>query len=54
MAEHLKDKIQQEAEKLIAFAERAGYDVTIGLVPLTPLAMGNHKMVAEVTLHKAY
>lgn len=49
-----KKEILQQAQALIADAEAAGLDVTIELEPLLPLAMGNHKMVAEVTEHHPY
>lgn len=46
--------IKAEAEALIAKAEAAGVVLTIGLKPLQPLAMGNHKMVAETSLKHPY
>lgn len=49
-----KEGFQQLADQLIRDAEAAGIDITIRLQPLEPLAMGNHKMIAEVTPHHAY
>lgn len=48
------DIIKERAEQLIEDAQRWGVVVTITLQPLEPLAMGNHKMVAEVTERKPY
>jgi len=39
--------IQQLAEELIGHAERMGVVLTITTQPNQPLAMGNHRMVAE-------
>lgn len=49
-----QEQIRQQAERLIADAEAAGLVVTIDLEPLQPLAMGNHKMVAEVQPRHPY
>lgn len=46
--------IEEKAEQLIKYAESLDLVLTISLKPLEPLAMGNHKMVAEVTPKKGY
>lgn len=46
--------IKRRAEILIEEAVQHGVILTITLVPLEPLAMGNHKMVAEVVERKPY
>jgi hypothetical protein len=46
--------IEEKAEQLIKYAESLDLIVTISLKPLEPLAMGNHKMVAEVSPRKPY
>lgn len=53
----VQDKINTltaSANHLIDCAEKLGVVITITLKPLEPLAMGNHKMVAEVVERKPY
>jgi hypothetical protein len=49
-----QEEITQQTAQLIKDAATAGMDVTITLVPLQPLAMGNHTMVAEVVPKHPY
>lgn len=46
--------IEDKTAQLIKYAESLDLVVTISLKPLEPLAMGNHKMVAEVSPKKGY
>jgi len=47
------DRIQRQAEELIAAARRAGVVLRIDLVPRQPLAMGSLDMVADARVSRA-
>jgi len=48
------EAIKEKANQLIEEANRDGIILTITLVPLEPLAMGNYAMVAEVSPKHPY
>lgn len=48
MTQVIINEVKERAEELIRYAEEVGMVVTIDLQPLQPLAMGHHKMVADV------
>ena len=49
-----EEQIRHQAVQLVEDATNAGVVVTITLEPLQPLAMGNHRMVVDVSPKHPY